>query len=236
MAPRWSVLVGILVAIGALETPASAQTQRAEKPEAPTDPTYRPVERERRSGVVLGASAGIGFAGSSGYPNNARLLGNPDYYSESPLLVGWSTSYFVMGALTDYLSFGPLVNVATFESADWKSTGFALGFRGEVFPLIGVAKTTGMEWLADTAAYAQLGVGTTELRAKGPYPSADGTQSFLSLGVHQELRLGRFLGGHAAAGPHVEYDMIRADSAERHWLAIGLRLAWYTASVELDRR
>jgi hypothetical protein len=210
--------------------PAPSAEVRAE------DPTQRPITLERRNGAVIGASVGVGFAGSSGYPNNARLQNDPAFYSESPLLVGWSTSWFLMGALTDYFSFGPMLNIATFESEKWKSTGFGLGFRGEVFPLVGLAKKwQRLDFLADTAAYAQFGFGTTELRAKGPYPTADGSQSFLGLGLHQEFRLMKILGGHAAAGPHVEYDLIRSEFMERHWLTVGLRLAWYGGSVALDR-
>jgi hypothetical protein len=201
----------------------------------PADPAQRPVVPERRNGAVLGASVGVGFAGASGFPNDAKLQGDPAFYSESPLLVGWSTSWFLMGALTDYVSFGPMLNIETFESEKWKSTGFGLGFRGELFPLVGLAKKWSLDFLADTAAYAQFGFGTTELRAKGPYPTADGSQSFLGLGLHQELRLAKLLGGHAAAGPHVEYDLIRSEFTERHWLTVGLRLAWYGGSVVLDR-
>ena len=194
------------------------------------DPVNAPIEHERRSGLVLGASGGIAFAGASGYPNSARLLDNPDYYSSSPMLVGWSTSYFLMGALTDYLSFGPSLTIATMESDAWKSTGWGLGFRGEVFPLIKVVPA-----LADLAVYGQAGVGTAELRAKGPYPTSDGSQTFFGAGLHHEWRLGRLLGGHGAAGPYVEYDAIRAQSTERHWLTAGLRVVWYGGSVKLDR-
>src|SRR6188508_2933950 len=160
-------------AIAPPQSPAPAGEVRA------ADPAQRPITLERRNGAVLGASVGVGFAGASGFPNDAKLQNDPAYYSESPLLVGWSSSYFLMGALTDYLSFGPLLNIATFESEKWKSTGFGLGFRGEVFPFVKLLPA-----LADTAAYAQFGFGTTELRAKGPYPTADGAQSFLGLGVH----------------------------------------------------
>src|SRR5262245_61939782 len=99
---------------------------------AAEDPTLAPVAHERRAGLVLGATGGIAFAGASGYPNSARFFGNPDFYSQSPLLVGWSTSYFLMGALTDYFSFGPTLTMATFESEEWKSTGWGLGVRAEV--------------------------------------------------------------------------------------------------------
>lgn len=219
------VLAGALV-VGA----KPAQAQSGPGTPAADDPTLRPVKSERRSGLTLGASGGIAFAGASGYPNNAALIDNPDYYSSSPLLVGWSSSYFLMGAFNDYVSFGPTFTIATFESDAWKSTGWGAGFRGEVFPLVKLVPA-----LADAAIYGQVGFGVTELRAKGPYPSADGAQSFLGIGLHHEWRLARLLGGHAALGPYVEYNAIRAPSAERHWATGGLRVVWYGSGVALDR-
>lgn len=224
----------VTLAICAFETRAGAE----EGPRAVItgadrreDPTLRKSVAERRAGVVIGVAPGVAFAGASGYPNSARLLGNPEFYSESPLLVGHSTTYFLMGALTDYVSFGPMVNIAKFESEKWKSTGLGIGFRVEAFPLVRLFPT-----LADTAIYGQAGVGATELQAKGPFPSADGTQSFAGIGVHHELRLFRLLGGHFSGGPYVEYDAIFATSAERHWASVGLRVAWYGGTVTADQR
>jgi hypothetical protein len=197
---------------------------------AQEDPTFRAVQPERRNGLTLGAAGGIAFAGASGYPNTARFFGNPDFYSQSPLLVGWSSSFFLMGAFNDYVSFGPMFTIAEFESDTWKSTGWGAGFRGEVFPLVKLLPA-----LADAAIYGQAGFGGTELRAKGPYPSADGSQSFLGIGLHHEWRLRRLLGGHAALGPYMEYDAIFSQSAERHWLTAGLRVVWYGGGVGLDR-
>jgi hypothetical protein len=226
-----------LVAAGAVSTsPARAEDGPAAeavpvRPDAPVDPTLRRNVAERRAGIVIGVSPGIAFAGASGYPNNTRLIGNPDFYSESPVLFGNSTTYFLMGALTDYLSIGPMVNIASFQSEKWKSTGVGVGFRAEVFPLVSLFPT-----LADTAIYGQAGVGATELQAKGNYPSADGTQSFAGIGIHHEFRLFRFLGGHLAGGPYAEYDAIFATSAERHWASVGFRLAWYGGTVAADHR
>lgn len=226
---------GVLGTACAIALSLSVHTARAEdasaKAAAEGDPTYRPVVSERRNGVVLGVAPGVAFAGSSGYPNNAKLLNDPAYYSESPLLVGSSTSFFLMGALTDWLSIGPNVNIASFESASWKSTGAGIGFRVEAFPLLRLIPS-----LADTSVYTQLGIGTTELRAKGPYPSADGTQSFFGLGLHHEFRWFRALGGHVSGGPYAEYDVIVSQSVERHWGAVGLRVAWYGGTVKLDAR
>jgi hypothetical protein len=212
-------------------SPASPDEQSpAPAPDVAEDPTLRKTVAARRSGVVIGVTPGIAFAGASGYPNNARLIGNPDFYSQSPLLVGASTTYFLMGALTDYLSFGPMVNVARFTSDKWTSTGFGIGFRAEVFPLLSLFPR-----LADTALYGQAGVGTTELQEKGNFPSADGTQSFLGIGLHHEFRFFRFLGGHVSGGPYVEYDAIFSTSAERHWASLGFRLAWYGGTVTADK-
>ena len=103
--------------------------------------------------------------------------------------------------------------------------------RAEIFPLLRLVPT-----LADTSIYGQAGVGSTELQAKGAFPSADGTQSFAGLGLHHEFRLFKLLGGHFAGGPYVEYDAIFAPGAERHWATIGLRVAWYGGTVGLDSR
>jgi hypothetical protein len=223
------------------EGEAHAQANAGLMPVSPSatsrdDPTLAPVFPERRNGVVFGAASGIAFAGASGYPNSAKFFGNSDYFSSSPLLVGWSGSFFLLGALSDYISFGPMFTLATFESDKWKSTGWGFGVRGEVYPFVGLASKSGsIAMLADTSVFTQLGVGSTELRAKGPYPDADGTQSFLGLGLHQEWRLGRLLGGHGAAGPYAEYDLIHAPSIQRHSVTFGIRVVWYGGGVKLDQ-
>ncbi len=221
----------LLLAAALVSTSARTASAQQAAPDEPVAPALRKVAAERRGGIVLGVAPGLAFAGASGYPNNTRLIGNPEFYSESPLLVGHSTTYFLMGAFTDYASFGPMVNIATFESEKWKSTGLGIGFRAEIFPLLRLVPR-----LADTSIYGQAGVGSTELQAKGAFPSADGTQSFAGLGVHHEFRLFKLLGGHFAGGPYVEYDAIFAPGAERHWASLGLRVAWYGGTVGLDAR
>lgn len=205
--------------------------QPAEAPTTSEDPAMRKIVSERRNGVVLGIAPGFALGGASGYPNSEKFIGNQDYYSSTPMLPGSSTSFFLMGAFTDYLSFGPMVNVSTLASDKWRTTGFGIGFRAEAFPLIRLFPK-----LADTAIYTQLGVGSAEVHAQGPYPSSDGTQSFVGVGLHHEFRLTRLLGGHASAGPFVEYDTVFSTPVERHWLSIGLRVAWYGGTVTADRR
>jgi hypothetical protein len=179
---------------------------------------------DRRAGVVLGVSAGVGLAGSSGYPNSATKIDVPAFYSSSDLMSGGGGAIFVMGALSDYVSFGLWFGSATFESADWRSTGYGVGFRIEAFPLGGLVPK-----LADLGAFTQLGLGSTTLRTKlpGNYPSADGAQSFLGAGLFYEALTPKLLGGHIAVGPSVEYDVITSPAVERHGALAGVRAVFY---------
>lgn len=211
----------------ALAAPASARAESGSP--SSVDGGNRPAPHKYRNGAVLGAVGGFAVAGSSGYPNDVKLQGNPDFYSQSPLLAGYSTTLFLLGAFSDYVNFGPLFTTANFESADWKSTGFGLGFRGEVFPFVDLLPS-----LAHAAVFAEAGFGRTELRAKGNFPTAEGVQSLLGLGVHHEFRLARLLGGHAALGPELSWHLVDAQTASRNWVTAGIRLAWYGGKVELD--
>jgi len=179
---------------------------------------------ERRAGVVVGVNLGYGLAGSSGYPNSATKIDVPAFYSSSDLMSGGGGSLFVMGALTDYVSFGLWFGSATYESSDWRSTGYGVGFRVEAFPLYKLVPS-----LADLGVYTQLGIGSTTLTTKlpGNYPGADGAQSFLGAGAFYELLTPKLLGGHLAAGPSLEYDVITSRATERHGALAGARIVFY---------
>src|SRR5579863_363301 len=125
---------GSALALYAALAPGAARADQMTATAEAGDPVFRPLVHERRGGLVLGVAPGIGFAGSSGYPNDPSLIGRSDYYSSSPLLVGSTASYFLMGALTDYVSFGPMLNLAHFSDSKWTSDGFGIGFRLEFFP------------------------------------------------------------------------------------------------------
>jgi hypothetical protein len=209
----WRVLsTAVLVLLTG--TPALAQPQ----------PAVVEPPAERRSGVVLGTAIGYGLAGASGYPNNGTLIGSPAYYSSSTLMSGVNTSVFLMGALTDYLNFGVTLGGGTAQSKTWRSTSFAAGFRVEVFPLYGIYPK-----LRDLGVFTQLGFGRATLITKlpGNYPSASGSQSFVSAGAFYELSLVKLLGGHLAAGPSLEYDVINAASIERHGAVLSGRFVFY---------
>ncbi len=205
---------GLLVLLGGPAV-ASAAEESATTLDSPN---------QRRAGVVVGVNASFGLAGSSGYPNSATKIDNPAFYSSSDLMTGGGASLFVMGALADYVSFGLWFGSSTFQSADWRSTGFGIGFRVEAFPLY-----TLVPQLADLGVFTQLGLGSTTLRTKlpGNYPSADGAQSYLAAGLFYEAFTPKLFGGHLAVGPSAQYDVITARSIERHGAVAGLRVVFY---------
>ncbi len=189
-------------------------------------PDAGPAPKPVRSGVVVGLMAGLGVAGSSGYPKAASKIDDPAYYSSSNLLAGSGGTFFVLGSLTDYLSFGFWFGGATFESNDWRSTGSGGGVRVEVFPFGGIAPR-----LKNLGLLGQAGLGVSKLHEKaGIYPDANGSQSFLSAGVFYEIPLFKMIGGHVALGPSLEYDAIFTPSIERHSAMLGARLAFYGGS------
>lgn len=220
--------LGALAGLLFVTNTASAADALTVTPDA-NDVAGKPIVHERRGGLVVGAAGGFGFAGASGYPNNASFFNNPDYYSETPLLVGWSASAFVMLALTDWVSIGPTATMSSADTAQWKSTGYGVGFRSEFFPLIRLYPR-----LADLGVYGQLGVGVVDLRAHGPFPTSDGSQTFVGAGVHHEWRFASFLGAHVSAGPYVEYNAVVSQPSERHWLSLGLRVAFYSSGDKAD--
>src|SRR5580692_3318526 len=105
---------------------------------------------QRRSGFVIGLTYGVGIASSSGYPNDQNLIGDPLYYSASGPLFGFGGSGFIMGALSDWLSFGFWFGTETAGDMVPHSTGAGGGLRLELFPLYSLGGA-----LRDLGAYIE---------------------------------------------------------------------------------
>jgi hypothetical protein len=176
-----------------------------------------------RSGIVLGASLGVGVGSASGYPNDSTKIGDPRYYSASGAMLGSSETVVLMGALADAFSFGFWFNHASYSNADFHSNGNAGGLRVEGFPLVRLyPKLDGL------AVFGQFGIGQAHLVSSTPnVPEAEGTQSFVSGGAFYEWPIWRVLGGHFAAGPSLEYDAMFSSPFSRQGLVASLRLVFY---------
>jgi hypothetical protein len=194
--------------------------------DAVTPVTELPSSHLYRSGLEVGFSLGAGLAGAAGYPNNSSDIGNPALYSASGFMGGAAESVWVMGALSDYVSFGFWFGHNYFKNGDFYSNGDGVGFRLEGYPLAGLGPR-----LAGLGLLAQFGVGTGDLVSKPPnLPEAEGTQSFVGAGAFYEWSVGvmRGSGAHIGIGPSLEYDAIFSRPFESHGLVASLRVAFYT--------
>jgi hypothetical protein len=188
----------------------------------PTSPDLDIAPR-LRSGVVIGLSLGAGVAGANGYPNASSDIGDPAFYSSSGFMAGTNGSIFVMGALTDYLSFGVWFGSGSFRNGDWRSSGGGGGLRVEAFPLV-----TLYPRLAGLGLLGQFGIGGANLTSSNPaHPEASGVQSYLGTGAFYEWAFGSLFGGHFGIGPSVEYDAIWSRPFERHGFVASARIVFY---------
>ncbi|HEX3343709.1 MAG TPA: hypothetical protein VHS09_04010 [Polyangiaceae bacterium] len=210
---------------------ALALSQGAAAAAVPTGDSVTPVtdlpsSHRYRSGLVVGLTLGVGLGGASGYPNNSSDIGNEADYSASGFMLGTSESIFLMGALSDYLSFGFMFAHGLFRNPTFYSNTDGVGFRIEGYPLAGL----GPRWQG-LGALAQFGLGTGDLVSKPPnLPEAEGTQSFGAMGIFYEWSVGvmRGSGGHIGIGPSLEYDAVWSRPFEAHGLVASLRVAFYS--------
>jgi hypothetical protein len=232
MRPKPMRVAAIALAPGVALFALAASTPRLARADGPQlSPVAESVDlnapHKLRSGVVMGFSFGAGIGGASGYPNNSLEIGNSDFYSSSGWMGGTGQSFFLMGAIADYLNAGFWGGSASFVNHDWRSSGGGGGIRLEAFPLA-LWSPFGRPRLTGLGLLAQFGIGSGSLHARsGGYPDSSGTQSFLGVGAFYEWAFGKLLGGHFAAGPSLEYDAIVTTPFERHGLLASGRVVFY---------
>ncbi|CAN5465297.1 hypothetical protein BH09MYX1_BH09MYX1_26020 [soil metagenome] len=200
---------------------ASASSRGAAAPSASAAPDPK---AERRSGLVLGASGGFALGTASGWPNESDRIGDPNFHGDGGVMLGFSSSFFVMGAFADVFNFGAFFSTGRIENGDWKSSGMGGGFRVEAFPFFYFHRA-----LRDFGIMAQFGIGGANLDAKaGTYPGASGLQSFVSAGLFYEWHF-LYLGHtHFALAPTVQFDFIGSQALDRTAVIFGARLAFYS--------
>jgi len=191
----------------------------------PPDISALPIgssEPKLRNGLVLGLSLGGGVGQGRGYPNNSQDIGDPADYSSSGWGGGAAETLIVMGALTDYLSFGFFVSSAAFHASGERASETGVGLRIEAFPF-----TTLVPALAGLGAFSEFGLGTGKLETSSLVSKAQGTQSFVGAGAFYEWSFGHALGGHFAVGPSLEYDAMWARPYQESGLIAAARFVFY---------
>jgi hypothetical protein len=138
-------------------------------------------------------------------------------------MAGTSETIVLMGALTDYLSFGVWFNHASYSAHDFHSDGSAGGLRIDAFPLIRLYPR-----LNGLGVFGEFGIGGGNLRSPvSGVEEANGTQSFVGFGSFYEWAFGHLFGGHFAVGPSLELDATVTQPFNREGLVASARLVFY---------
>jgi hypothetical protein len=173
---------------------------------------------ERRSDFVIGLSSGLMLGSAVGYPNEVDKLDEPAFEASSGLVMGPGGAAWIGGALTDWFTFG--VGGAWFGGSGGKgeSSGGALIFRVETFPLYGLGGP-----FRDWAWFATFGAGGLTVKTEEGKRGEGGFTSVAGLGSAYEL----FRVGHFAFAPSAEYLLIRSPSLTAHQSIFGARVVFY---------
>jgi hypothetical protein len=173
---------------------------------------------ERRSDLVLGASAGLLLGTGSGYPNEIDKIDEPRYESTTGFAAGTGFSFWLGGALADWFTFGVGTTFLGGAGPSGSMNGFAFIVKVEAFPLYGQGGP-----LRDLAFFADFGAGALDIEGEPVDRAEGGFTSVAGLGSAYEL----FRFGHFSFAPMAEYVLVRSPSVTAHSMIFGARAVFY---------
>lgn len=178
---------------------------------------YSPGQAEVRSEFTIGTSFGAAFGGGTGYPNRAAEIDNPEFKATAPLGVGSGGSFWLGGALRDWLVIGlGLSFYGAGEPVTASMTHFVL--HTEIYPLFAQGGA-----FRDLGLVLEFGAGGGSFE-RGEQSIADaGSSSLVAAGVvYEPWRFGSF-----GLGPIVQYNHQFSLSMSAHFVLAGARVAFY---------
>jgi len=178
-----------------------------------------------RKGFMLSLVLGPALGQGSGYPNDVQKVGNPSFFSRSPVMPGSSFQAVIGGALTDYFTFGFMFGGGAFKSDEWEVSATTVGFRVEAFP--GVLAFPKSKALANIGLGGDFGAGMIKVQAVGNYPGVTGFQTMLGASVFYDFKLFNLLGGHVSLAPELAYHAAYHTSSQVNFGSVTARLTFY---------
>jgi hypothetical protein len=203
-----SVLCAIALLAGAPQLGAAEQVPER----VPAEPA------ERRSGFMLGMAGGLLTSSARGYPNDLTKIGVAEYHASTGVGVSTGGSFWLGGALADWLNVGIGLSGGSMQRNGVKGGGGAFNLRMEFFPLFyrgGPFQDLGVLLTAGTGGYS-IERGKQKL-AEGAGTSAVGIGAF-----YEPWRFWLL-----SFGPQLEYTHLFSDSLSAHQLVIGVRTVFY---------
>lgn len=199
-----------------------AETKPAEEPPADNnDRAWETAPHEHRGGFAMGLSIGGGVGAANGFPNDAKKIGRAAYYTESGLGFTSASSFWLGGALADWLTFGIGVGYSMILNGETRSTTPLMQFHTDVYPLYMFGGP-----LRDLGAVFEVGLGFPQtIDIETEEVLIDGTSSFVMAGAVWEgikawkLRFGPMVAGH----------YMWSETLRRPALILGFRGTLYTS-------
>ena len=140
--------------------PADAATSApvASTPATPETPAWETALATRRGGFTVGLSLGASLGNITGYPNDIRKNGRPEYLTDMGAAFGGGGTLWLGGALADWLVFGVGVGFNRSQGGGAITLALTFVFHTELFPLFtlgGVWRELGISF--DTGAGSVTG-------------------------------------------------------------------------------
>lgn len=193
-------------------------TPEPEPEPEPFHPMFSPSVR--RCGFTVGLNLGVGIGSVSGFPNDAKLVGNDDFRT-TEFALGVIPEVYVGGALLDWFVMGASLGMGPVLGADHTGGFFNMGVHIDVFPAFALG-----DEFQDLGIMLNAGIGQVQV-AENSDPDFNVIDS--SLGGH--LGIGMFYEGiefwKISMGPYAAFDTVFSASAARPMAWVGWRTAFY---------
>lgn len=197
--------LGILLSLALLTDEASA-----------ADPNDAPAVRKRRGGLTVGLALGPLAGAASGYPNDLKAIGRPEFFTETGFSAGGAASGWLGVTFNDYLSFGLAGYGGAMASANQLTQTTAFAFRVETYPAYSFG-----------GAFRDLGLSVESGLAVAETTSLDDGAKLIASGAASRAALGIFWEGlevwKLRMGPFVAADMVWSSPMTRTATWLGWR-------------
>ena len=182
---------------------------------------YDPGRAARRSGFAAGASFGGTVGGASGYPNDVEKIDDPAFLADTGVTTGGSGSFWIGGALRDWLVVGVGFHFSSLSGRGYESAGGQFVFHLEGFPLFYRGPI-----FRDLGVLADFGAGSRTITTNSNTVTVanGGSMAFIALGlIYEPWRLG----GHVSAGPILEVAEEFSQTLKATTATLGIQFAFY---------
>ncbi|MBI4953744.1 MAG: hypothetical protein HY908_17095 [Myxococcales bacterium] len=197
---------------GEAEPAGGVESSKPEQPE---------VEWHRRADFMVGLHVGVGLGAGIGYPNDALKIDRPEFETNTGASGGGAGTFWIGGALADWLSFGVALSGARLVGGGYQTSSGSVGFHTEVFPAFSLG-----ELGEDFGVYVDAGIALLQTVPTGedsPVIESGGAGRFGLGGFYEGLRVWQL-----SMGPYVGADLVWSPTCVRPIAVVGWRTALYS--------